>query len=224
MGSSMKGPQDFRREKEYNLIPDAAHRSNDFDNDNKFLRQIASLKEENEFLRSLANRTQIELKEYQLRFPQLLLDDKENQETPKGDLHSLVDTEIAPWVSSSKYMSPLLVAYDGRIRELSEEIKGYQQNALQIRKESDALIAKNQELETELQTKLVSLYKKLKIKNKNVSDDHIDVAMDESDFNEYQQRVNILSQQNKLLRETEVRSKHEREKYLQIINENKKNI
>merc|ERR1712129_238973 len=110
------------------------------------------------------------------------------------------------------------------IRELSEEIKGYQQNALQIKKESDALIAKNQELETELQTKLVSLYKKLKIKNKNVSDDHIDLAMDESDFNEYQQRVNILSQQNKLLRETEVRSKHEREKYLQIINENKKNI
>merc|ERR1712129_252170 len=110
------------------------------------------------------------------------------------------------------------------IRELSEEIKGYQQNALQIKKESDALIAKNQELETELQTKLVSLYKKLKIKNKNVSDDLIDLAMDESDFNEYQQRVNILSQQNKLLRETEVRSKHEREKYLQIINENMKNI
>ena len=222
----MKGPQDIRREKEYNLVPDAVHRSNDFDSDSKYLRQIGALKEENEFLRSLANRVQIELKEYQIRFPQLLAEDIEtingNKETPNGDMN-----DIPPWISSSKYMSPLLTAYDQRIKELNAEIKGYQQNALQIKKESNALIARNEELENELQTKLVSLYKKLKIKNKHLGSDQAqneEEEMSEYDLNEYQQRVNILSQQNKLLRETEIRLKNEKEKYLVIINENKQNI
>ena len=140
----MKGPQDIRREKEYNLVPDKSHRNeSEFDNDSKYFRQINALKEENEFLRGLSNRLQTELKEYQIRFPQLLVDDGNNNKendmmldssqtmiTPNGDNLNLTNTDLAPWISSSKYMQPLLIAYDARIKELNEQINNYQQNAL----------------------------------------------------------------------------------------------
>eukprot|EP01084_Bolivina_argentea_P173932 301284_1 len=167
----MKGPQDIRREKEYNLLPDKLERNaDDFDHDAKYLRQISALKEENDFLRSLSNRVQIELKEYQIRFPQLLVESNDHANmddtcnlTPNGG--DLPNCNLAPWSSSSKYVSPLLVAYDAKIKELNHQIKTYQEKALQIKKESDALIKRNQDLQNELETKVVSLYQKLKIHN-----------------------------------------------------------
>eukprot|EP01083_Nonionella_stella_P228474 809649_1 len=115
----MKGPQDIRREKEYNLTTDNSHRNNnEFDNGSKYLRQIDALKEENDFLRNLSNRLQTELKEYQIRFPQLLIEDKNNHKVTPND-----NTIMPPWISSSKYMSPLLIAYDSQIKELQEQKK-----------------------------------------------------------------------------------------------------
>jgi len=178
----MKGPQELRREKEYNLTESVDRTGAEFDGDNKYLHQIDAFKEENQFLRGLCNRLQTELKEYQIRFPVLLVDEEAANETKSSQLFGTADVtdtavldiaavhssvELAPWTSSSKYMSPLLVAYDARINQLKQQIADYQQSALQVKKESDLLIQRNIDLEEELETKLVALYKRLRIQNEH---------------------------------------------------------
>ncbi len=104
-------------------------------------------------------------------------------------------------------MSPLLTAYDLQIKQLKEQIKIYKQNILEIKNESNKLIKRNEELENELETKIVSLYN-----NNNGF----------NDFNEYKQRINILTKHNKLLRESEIRFKNKNYNY--IFDDNTENI
>jgi len=233
------------------LVPDEDQRNVDeFDAGTKHLRAISTLSDENQFLRSLSTRLEAELKEYQIRFPQLLAENVDNAnvlnpntETPLGpnDATNLQHTDLAPWMSSSKYMSPLLMAYDCRIRELQEQIALFQTESMEIKKESEALIRRNSELEQELETKMVSLHQKLKIKNKALNEqlhrhengtgggraggDALgDDVIDDHQFNEYQQRVHILTQQNKLLRESELRWNQEKQTMLDLMAEHKATI
>ena len=133
---------------------------------------------------------------------------------------------MPPWLSSSAYLSPLLTAYDSRIKELMRRIEQFQSKSLEISAESDALMERNKALENELETKMVSLHQKLRIKSKS---DAASSAMDGCDFDsgevaECQQRLSILGQQNKLLRESEARWEQEKQNYLMLVAENKKTV
>jgi len=201
--------------------------------------QITALKDENTFQRSLANRLQTELKEYQIRFPSLSAD-LDQQSKPHDTLTNATQggptasglghdaAEMPPWLSSSTYLSPLLIAYDSRIKELTQRIEQFQSKSLEITAESEALMDRNKALENELESKMVSLHQKLRIRSKNAVTSNSSAMdgcdMDSAEAAEYQQRLSILGQQNKLLRESESRWEQEKQNYLLLVAENKKTV
>lgn len=90
-------------------------------NDTEVARQIALLKEERDFLRKYVTRCEQELKAYQLQYPELV---RGAVGGAGGDLLNDLGAgaeELPPWVGQAKYMSPLLVAYEARIEELTEK-------------------------------------------------------------------------------------------------------
>ncbi len=67
------------------------------------------------------SRCEHELKAYQLQHPDLVRGGAAQQ---RGELVSELSgtvEELPPWIGQAKYMSPLLVAYEARIEELTEK-------------------------------------------------------------------------------------------------------
>lgn len=84
---------------------------------------MALLTEERDFLRKYVSRCEAELKAAQLQYPDLV---KGHTAAAAGEsdlLNELAGTveELPPWIGQAKYMSPLLVAYEARIEELTEK-------------------------------------------------------------------------------------------------------
>ena len=120
----MKGPQELRRAQDDGLPVTNHIATDEFDNDDKYQREIASLKHENEYLRSYASKLETEMRIYQSRLPEL--SSKYKDEIESIEEKSAIIQDLPPWAASSKYMSPLLVAYENRIKELTQQVNSYQ--------------------------------------------------------------------------------------------------
>lgn len=84
------------------------------------VRENSMLKEENDFLKGLVARYEAELKIYQLKHPDLATSIAQHPESIQ--LSSAADVDLLPpWVLESRYMSPLLIAYESRIKELTDK-------------------------------------------------------------------------------------------------------
>ncbi|ETO13681.1 putative surface protein [Reticulomyxa filosa] len=180
----MKGPQDFRSEQEHIFVPSQAERNVDaFDLEVKYGQQIQALKEQNEYLRSYGikyliypfkkkkrkNKIESELGIFQARYPEVLSDIQQrvqpsNNNEPNTYMNGMETIhEMPPWIASSKYMSPLLVAYDNRIDELKQQIQQFQNDTLELRKDCEALAQRNTLLERQIKDKIEAATEKLNV-------------------------------------------------------------
>lgn len=116
----MKGPQELRSAQDDGLTLVQTINTDEFDNEDKYQREIAALKHENDYLRSYASKLETEMRIYQTRLPEL--SSKYKDEIESIEEKSAIIQDLPPWVASSKYMSPLLVAYENRIKELTQQI------------------------------------------------------------------------------------------------------
>src|SRR5262249_42244797 len=67
------------------------------------------------------SRCEHELKAYQLQYPDLVRGRLGSAQNDLVNELSGAAEELPPWVGQAKYMSPLLVAYEARIEELTEK-------------------------------------------------------------------------------------------------------
>jgi len=108
----------------------------------------AELHAENNHLRQLVQRLNIELSGMQLRHPE------EAAGAGKSRVDAADEKGLPPWVASPRYLSPLLVAYDTRIQEL-EQANGRNCEAIaELEHRAGSLVAENTALRADLQREL----------------------------------------------------------------------
>lgn len=120
-----------------------------------------------------------QLKAYQVKLPGL--------EVPSDPTIE----DVPPWITNSTYMSPLLKAYEDRVKELEDQVKAYEADQTNIKKKVKELMEENANLREKLKFKMLAL-----------SDKSKDGAPPE-ECRDLEKRVRILSEQNALLREQE---------------------
>jgi len=97
--------------------------------------EVVRLRRENDSFRDQLRRSLVELRSYQLKYPtaNVLYDDQELENLP-------------PWATSPEVVSPLMQAYDERIKELENEV-GQQTGQLDIfQQKLESLVAENDAL------------------------------------------------------------------------------
>ena len=120
-------------------------------------RQIALLTEERDFLRKYVSRCEHELKAYQLQYPDLVGGHTAGgQGELLNELSGSIE-ELPPWIGQAKYMSPLLVAYEARIEELTEKSAEQLHDFAALKSQYDDLFKRNSEAEAELESNIKNL-------------------------------------------------------------------
>ena len=123
---------------------------------------------------------------YQVKYPPIVSSDSEGA----------CSTLIAPWFYNSQHMNPLLVSYDHRIMELTNEIKLYKEKIETMTIEVKAVSSENEDLQHSLKN---MIEKHLSKPNEPGSSIPFNIPTEEWD--ELQQRVELLDRENKLLLE-----------------------
>ncbi|XP_072320765.1 centrosomal protein of 89 kDa [Eucyclogobius newberryi] len=105
------------------------------------LRQHAQkLVDENDALKMTVHRLNVELSRYQVRFRPLSKDEKAKiSGLPMTDLHP-------PWLLDMKYLSPLLLAYDDRMKEKDALLKTTEEEMKRLRVHVEEVIKENEKL------------------------------------------------------------------------------
>jgi hypothetical protein len=111
-------------------------------NEDFLVRENAILKEENKSLQEQVRRCQAEMKIYQTKYPGLRMPALTDLDL--GD-------ELPPWISQSRFMSPLLVAYEKRIQDLTKRNLEQQKELGGLRLETKKNLLRNEQLERDLQ-------------------------------------------------------------------------
>jgi len=73
-------------------------------------------------------------------------------------LGDLENDSMPPWQLNAKYMSPLLVAYDNKIKDAANEIKRLKEEGAQMEKEVKHLVLDNQELTNKLKSEYQNIF------------------------------------------------------------------
>lgn len=128
-----------------------------------------------------------ELARYQVKYPPLLLSENEVAAT--------VGSMVAPWFFNSQHMSPLLVSYDHRIMELSNEIKVYKEKIESMTVEVRAVSSENEELQESLKNMIE------KHLSKGSDSPSVPFSIPTEEWDEVQQRLELLDKENRLLLE-----------------------
>ena len=103
---------------------------------------------------------------------------------------------VAPWFYNSQHMSPLLVSYDHRIMELTNEIKLYKEKIETMTVEVKAISSENEDLQQSLKN-LIEKH----LSKPNDPGSSIPFSIPTEEWDELQQRVELLDRENKLLLE-----------------------
>ncbi|KAK1330336.1 hypothetical protein QTO34_010525 [Cnephaeus nilssonii] len=138
-------------------------------------KQAQELVDENDGLKMTVHRLNVELSRYQTKFRHLSKEESINIEglPSKGP--------IPPWLLDIKYLSPLLLAYEDRMKEKDELISTLQEEMRMFRMRAQEVVKENKELHQQhrlqTQAELVLeenrlLIEQLEIQQKKVKDTH----------------------------------------------------
>lgn len=150
----------------------------------QLIKENAALKEDVSFLRDYVAKCEGQLRLYQLKLPDMDI---------SPDIADVLgaDYELPPWSTSSKYMSPLLVAYEKRVRDLEEG------NALKVKElkilkeEAERLINRNQEVELELENSYSKLLRQM--------DNQMPGLASDADLLDLQERIKLYQEERAIL-------------------------
>ncbi|KAG2378003.1 hypothetical protein C9374_008625 [Naegleria lovaniensis] len=165
--------------------------------------KINELEVQIDYLKDVVQRLSDELARYQVKYPPIAAEHSE----------SII---IAPWFFDSQHMNPLLVSYDHRIMELSNEIKLYKEKIESLNAEVKSVSTENEEL----QQNLKNLIEKQISKN-NEQNSVIPFNIPSEEWDELQQRVELLDRENKLLLEEQRELQNEIDR---LRNENRRSF
>ncbi|CAG5130632.1 unnamed protein product [Candidula unifasciata] len=106
-------------------------------------KNLNTLKEENEILKSAVHRLNVELSDYQAKFRPI--DEAQLQQTIK--INGLPpDGPVPSWLISKKYLAPLFLAYDDHLAKKDEIIEHFKNECASIKTRVEQVVAENQML------------------------------------------------------------------------------
>lgn len=73
----------------------------------------------------------------------------------------LAESDLPPWISHSRYVSPLLVAYEARIVELEGCTKTAQNELITLQENASSLLKQNESLQFQLENKMEAVIRRL---------------------------------------------------------------
>ena len=94
-----------------------------------------SLEQENEDLRLVIEKLNIELAHYQEKFRTTL---------PNDENGLPLNIAKPPWLTSTKYLSPLILAFDDRLNEKEVEVRDLERQVLHLKEAMDEIVRENQ--------------------------------------------------------------------------------
>jgi len=102
---------------------------------------------------------------------------------------------LPPWIFSSEYMYPLLVAYDQKISELESQNKVFTEKIEYLDTNLKTVIKENEELHEKLKNNINHAMKKIE------SDVEGGFTMPKHEWKELQERMELLDKENKILQQ-----------------------
>mgnify|MGYP000137748228 FL=1 len=169
--------------------------------------RISTLERENEDLRDLTDRLNKELRRCQIAL---------GKEAPRSQEISGEEV-LPPWASNTVFLSPLLLAYDSRIQELTSALDRAKLNIQELGESTKRLSAENSSLREEMERR----WKEMLEKEKNeLEGGHVGYAFYEAEKNEMQERLDLLSNENGLLLE-QLEALKSRNEYLEKVTREK---
>ncbi|XP_052286304.1 centrosomal protein of 89 kDa-like isoform X2 [Dreissena polymorpha] len=108
-------------------------------------KQISDLKEENESLKNSIKRLHVELSSYQAKY-------RPPNGVKQGEMSGLPSEGPPPsWLFNIRYLNPLFLAYDDRIREREDTIRKCQADLEALRLRTEAIVKENERLHSRLE-------------------------------------------------------------------------
>ncbi|XP_031570331.1 trichohyalin-like [Actinia tenebrosa] len=106
--------------------------------------QIKELQEENKVLRETVHRVNVELSRYQTKYRQATAEDFPVM------LSKTKAKEPSPWLVNTKFLAPLFLAYDDRLKEREDVIKTYDEELASFKARLMEIVKENQDLHMRL--------------------------------------------------------------------------
>jgi hypothetical protein len=162
----LSGASSFARDSDLGMPPREDLR--DLRDDRTLLNENSELKHQNEFMRSLGMphlsvltsrnwrcliilllfspvaRLQEFLKLYQARYPELQISESSVNALDDGG-------DQPPWITHSRYLSPLLVAYEARLKELDIANQAANDECLRLQSAVTQLSSQNEQLQSQME-------------------------------------------------------------------------
>jgi len=171
-------------------------------------KQMALLTEERDFLRKYVSRCESELRAYQLAYPELARSGDAASSDVGAELGGGVE-ELPPWISQAKYMSPLLVAYEARIDELTTQNQQHLAEVAHLKQEYDKMAERNRKAETELENNIKQLLSHMDAQKGRNLDGKSAAELDEDEVSELQEQVQLYKEQIDILNSQKVELENE---------------
>eukprot|EP00697_Spironema_sp_BW2_P006947 gnl/Spiro4/21134_TR10313_c1_g1_i1.p1 gnl/Spiro4/21134_TR10313_c1_g1~~gnl/Spiro4/21134_TR10313_c1_g1_i1.p1 ORF type:complete len:862 (+),score=378.47 gnl/Spiro4/21134_TR10313_c1_g1_i1:65-2587(+) len=144
---------------------------------------------ENQILREQVSRANAMLARYQERFGLI-----------KGEPLDILPLE--QWMANPALMSPLFAAYDERQKEIEEQVKRYKVELDQLRPEVNSLVVENEQLRADLKSQAEISVKRASLAAGSVAGSvRGSTRFMPDEFQEMEERVELLQQENDLISE-----------------------
>ncbi|XP_048253496.1 centrosomal protein of 89 kDa-like isoform X2 [Haliotis rufescens] len=106
-----------------------------------FRKQIEEMKEENEVLKQSVHKLNIELSQKQA------VNDASRLASQSREFSGLPNRGPIPsWLINKKYLAPLFIAYDARLKEKDDVIRQYQEELQSLKRRAEDIVKENQKL------------------------------------------------------------------------------
>ncbi|KAL9974828.1 hypothetical protein ACROYT_G011918, partial [Oculina patagonica] len=102
-------------------------------------KQIKDLHQEQKVLRNTVHRLNVELSRYQAKYRPVLFEEVEGLALPHKK-------EAAPWLVNTKFLAPLFLAYDDRLKEKEQMIRAYDEELNAFKARVMEVVKENQQL------------------------------------------------------------------------------
>lgn len=102
-------------------------------------KQIKDLHQEQKVLRDTVHRLNVELSRYQAKYRPVSFEEVEGVALPYKN-------EVAPWLVNTKFLAPLFLAYDDRLREKEQLIRTYDEELSSFKARVMEVVKENQQL------------------------------------------------------------------------------
>ncbi|KAL9649845.1 hypothetical protein ABK040_009658 [Willaertia magna] len=159
--------------------------------------KIKELESQQDYLKNVIQRLSDELAKYQVKYPPTIVSATNNAEEI---LNSATTAVLAPWFFDSQNMNPLLVSYDQRINDLTNEMKIYKEKIENLTCDMRTITKENEELQENLKNAIEKQILKGGSDNNNTGS-LLPYNIPSEEWDEIQQRVELLDRENRILLE-----------------------